>query len=275
MNTSFKLAFAMATVAVAPSAFAEITLYADEGFRGPSVTIDRPMEHLRGPGFDHRFLSAVVTQDRWEACEQAQYGGRCIVLRPGRYPSLDAAGIGRRISSIRDVARDTRIEDSRYAPLPLAAVPPPMAPPDYRRRGEERIFDVPVTSVHAVVGPPEQRCWMERTEVAPDRSRPSVGGAVAGALIGGILGHQVGRGGGQDLATAGGAIAGGVVGANVGRSSGAPVAQDVQRCENVQSQAAPSYWDVTYNFRGVEHRIQMSAPPGPTILVNERGEPRA
>jgi hypothetical protein len=31
---------------------------------------------------------------------------------------------------------------------------------------------------------------------------------------------------------------------------------------------------VTYNFNGVEHRVQMSSPPGPTIGVNGDGEPR-
>jgi hypothetical protein len=29
----------------------------------------------------------------------------------------------------------------------------------------ERIVDVPVSSVHAVVGAPEQRCWVERQQV--------------------------------------------------------------------------------------------------------------
>jgi uncharacterized protein YcfJ len=38
--------------------------------------------------------------------------------------------------------------------------------------------------------------------------------------------------------------------------------------------ATPAYYDVTYNFRGMEHHVQMAAPPGPTIIVNERGEPR-
>jgi hypothetical protein len=32
---------------------------------------------------------------------------------------------------------------------------------------------------------------------------------------------------------------------------------------------------VTYTFRGQVHHVQMSAPPGPTIMVNEgSGEPR-
>jgi len=128
--------------------------------------------------------------------------------------------------------------------------------------------------VRAVVGPPERRCWMERQQVVePGRGGPSVGGAIAGAVIGGILGHQVGSGSGRDVATAGGAVVGAVVGANVGRDSGATYDRDVQRCETTAS-GPPQYWDVTYNFRNVEHRLQMSAPPGATIAVNQNGEPR-
>jgi uncharacterized protein YcfJ len=47
----------------------------------------------------------------------------------------------------------------------------------------------------------------------------------------------------------------------------------VQRCESTTN-TRPEYWDVTYNYRGTEHRVQMSAPPGRTILVNRDGEPR-
>ena len=52
-----------------------------------------------------------------------------------------------------------------------------------------------------------------------------------------------------------------------------PSGQDVRRCENVAGQT-PQYWDVTYNYQGVEHRVQMNTPPGPTIAVNRNGEPR-
>jgi hypothetical protein len=48
----------------------------------------------------------------------------------------------------------------------------------------------------------------------------------------------------------------------------------VRRCEAVPSSAQPQYWDVTYVFRGVEHRAQLGFSPGATITVNERGEPR-
>ena len=61
---------------------------------------------------------------------------------------------------------------------------------------------------------------------------------------------------------------------NVGRGQQAET-RDVKRCENVAGQVRPDYWDVTYNFRGEEHRMQMTTPPGPTVIVNERGEPRS
>jgi uncharacterized protein YcfJ len=156
-------------------------------------------------------------------------------------------------------------------------VPEAMAMPNYafRQRPEERLYQAPVTSVRAVVGPPNQRCWMERQQVSQPGNNANIGGAVLGGIIGGILGHQVGGGRGKDLATAGGAVAGAVVGSQVGGGSGGQVAgQDVQRCENVAS-TTPAYWDVTYNHRGTEHHVQMSAAPtGNTIVVNERGEPR-
>jgi uncharacterized protein YcfJ len=36
----------------------------------------------------------------------------------------------------------------------------------------------------------------------------------------------------------------------------------------------PEYWDVTYDFRGVRHHVQMINAPGTTIMVNGNGEPR-
>ncbi len=38
----------------------------------------------------------------------------------------------------------------------------------------------------------------------------------------------------------------------------------------MNSQASPEYWDVTYEFCGQQHSIQMTSPPGPTITVPPR-----
>lgn len=272
MNTLLKYTLAVAGLAIATQAVAQVTFYEREGFEGRSFTTDQEVRNFERYGFNDRASSAVVSQERWEVCEDARFRGRCIVLRPGRYPSLAAMGLNNRVSSVRAVSRNARLDDSRYAPYPGA---PAGGSADYYPRSNERIYEANVTSVRAVVGPPEQRCWIEREQVVQDRSGANVPGALAGAVIGGILGHQVGAGHGKDIATVGGAVAGAAVGANVGRNDGQQTySQDVQHCENVPSQARPDYWDVTYNFRGQEHRVQMTAPPGPTITVNERGEPR-
>ena len=132
-----------------------------------------------------------------------------------------------------------------------------------------------MTSVRAVVGPLQQRCWVERQVVDTGSPGINVPGAVVGGVVGGILGHQIGSGRGQDLATGIGAAGGAVLGANVGRdAAGTVYTQDVQRCANVSTPAPLDYWDVTYNFRGYEHHVQTTSPPGRTILVNAQGEPR-
>ena len=99
-------------------------------------------------------------------------------------------------------------------------------------------------------------------------------GLVAGGVVGGVLGHQIGGGRGNDVATALGAVGGVAVGANVNRGRGGGYTQDVRRCSAVPGSGRPEYWDVTYVFRGREHRAQLSSPPGATITVNGLGEPR-
>jgi uncharacterized protein YcfJ len=150
------------------------------------------------------------------------------------------------------------------------------APYDYRRRGGEQLYQANVTSVRAVGQAGEQRCWIEREQVPVGQRQTNVPGAIVGGIVGGVLGHQIGGGSGRDLATVGGVIAGAAVGSQVGRDRyGQPMqTQDVQRCSNQTSQYRTDFWDVTYNFQGQEHRVQMTSPPGSTITVNQYGEPR-
>mgnify|MGYP000629695929 CR=1 FL=1 len=96
------------------------------------------------------------------------------------------------------------------------------------------------------------------------------GGLVIGAGVA-LLYVTTGRLVEVPAATAAGAVAGAAIGANAGGGS-LPYSRNVRRCENVGGQA--SYYEVTYNFRGQDHYIQMSYPPGRTILVNRLGEPR-
>jgi len=267
MNTALSSALAACGLAFATCASAQVTFYEDEGFSGRAFTTQKQVQDLSRLGFNDRASSVIVANERWEVCDDARFGGRCVILRPGRYPSLQAMGLNDRISSMRTVDRHAKIDDSRYSPAPLAAY-------DYHRRSDERLYDAPVTSVRAVVGQGEQHCWVEHQQVQQDNGA-NVPGAVAGAVLGGILGHQVGSGRGNDAATVGGAVVGGVVGANVGRGGGNTYSKDVRRCDNAPTQSRADYWDVTYTFRGQEHHMQTKTPPGRTVSVNSQGEPRA
>lgn len=266
MQASIKSLALAGALAVAAQASAQVTFYEHEGFAGRSFTADRPVGNFERSGFNDRASSVIVRNGWWEMCDDRRFGGQCVTLRPGNYPNLAAMGLNDRVSSVRPV------DGPGYGAY---GGPPPVAYDnrDYRRRNNERIYEAPVTSVRAVVGPPEQRCWVEQQTTGT--SNNAIPGAIAGAVIGGILGHQVGGGRGRDVATGVGAIAGGAVGANVGSQyGGQAVTQDVQRCAYTQSNPRPDYYDVTYNFRGYEHRVQLTTPPGPSILVNGDGEPR-
>ena len=248
---------------------ARVVFYETEGFGGRSFAAQGDVADFSRFGFNDRASSVEVVGGWFEVCPGSGYSGQCVFLRPGKYPSLISMGLNNRISSVRVAAGDTQVQDNRFPPMAAAPFYDP------RRRANEQLFEANVTSVRAVVGPPEQRCWVERDQVVVEPGRSNVPATIAGAVIGGILGHQVGDGRGRDLATVGGVIAGGAIGAQLGRD-GRPQtqAQDVQRCTNFPSQARPELWDVTYNFRGQDHRVQMTSPPGATIIVNREGEPR-
>lgn len=283
MNSKIKYLLGIAALALSTQAMAQVTFYEGVGFRGRAFTTDKSVNNLVRSGFNDRASSVVVDEGRWEVCEDVAFDGKCVVLRPGSYESLSGMGMNKRISSVRPAISKNRKHRGRDSDrnndsnIVRYETPEPMAQPnyEYRRRPQERVFDVPVTSVHAVVGPPNERCWMEREQVSTPQSKNlNVGGAIIGAVLGGVLGHQVGEGTGKNIATAGAAVAGAAIGANVGRfGKQEPESREVRRCEKTPS-TTPEYWDVTYNFRGQEHRVQMSAAPGPTIAVNESGEPR-
>jgi uncharacterized protein YcfJ len=270
MNLKLKSALGVAALLLGAQAMAQVTFYEGEGFRGRAFSTDRQVGNFERVGFNDRASSVVVDKGRWEVCDDRRFEGHCVVLRRGSYDSLRSMGLENSISSVRPLQGNRR---------DVQEVAAPMETPDYeyRRRPSERVFQVPVSTVRAVVGPPEQRCWIDRQQVTQQApSQPNVGAALLGGIIGGVLGHQVGGGSGKDLATVGGVLAGAAVGNNLGGRTGGGsniVDRDVQRCETTQN-TTPAYYDVTYNFRGMEHRVQMAAPPGTTIAVNGNGEPR-
>lgn len=262
MNLKLKTALAASVFVLAAHATAQITFYEGEGFRGRTFTANSQVNNFQRVGFNDLSSSVIVTNGRWEVCDDANFGGRCVMLRKGSYDSLQGLGMTNRISSVRRVNRQDNYANEAPEPLPAPTY-------EYYRRPNERVSEAVVTSVRAVVGPPEQRCWVERQQVNSDAN---IGGAIIGGILGGVLGHQVGGGRGRDIATAGGAIAGAAIGNNQG-GSGGTYDRNLRRCETTAS-TSPAYWDVTYNYRGIQHSVQMSSPPGRTIAVNMNGEPR-
>lgn len=274
MNKYIKIACLAWMPIAAAAASAQVTFYEHEGFRGSTFRANRAIVNMQRSGFNDRASSVIVENGRWEVCTDYRFGGDCRVLRPGSYDSLTRMGLGDRVSSVRPAGDGREYRGRQYVDSPD---PLPEPNYDYRRRPDERLREVRVTSSRAVFGPEEQRCWVERDQAVRERRDINIPGALIGGVIGGILGHQVGGGRGQDIATGVGAIGGAAVGANVGRNDGRnddSRGRDVQRCEKTPGSGPLSYWDVTYDFEGVTHRVQMASDPGRTIRVNRRGEPR-
>ncbi|QJR15229.1 beta/gamma crystallin-related protein [Usitatibacter palustris] len=266
MNKKLACALGATTLLLSVQAAAQVTFYEHDNFRGRTFGPVNNVSNFERTGFNDRASSAVVERGRWEVCSDANFGGNCVVLRPGSYDNLERMGLNDRVSSVRKVSGNASSRAYRDSPEPLPVY-------EYRRRPNEKLYEANVTKVRAVVGDAQQqqRCWVEKEEVRADGS---VGGAVVGAILGGVLGHQIGSGKGNDAATALGAIGGGALGYNKDRIRGGTETRDVQRCENVASSYQPQYYDVTYNFRNREHHAQLAAPPGRTITVNQNGEPR-
>src|SRR5512143_2756655 len=131
MNAALRSALVVAGLAIATQAAAQVTFYEREGFEGRSYSAETSIWNLERYGFNDRASSVVVLRDRWEVCEDVRFGGRCVVLRAGRYPSLAAMGLNDRVSSVRTVSRNARVDDYRYAPAPVAIY-------DDHRRNNER-----------------------------------------------------------------------------------------------------------------------------------------
>jgi|SRR5688572_4884156 len=267
MKLLLKSTLTVAGLALVTQAAAQIAFYEHDDFGGRTFTSEKQVNDFARFGFNDRASSVVVFRDRWEVCTDARFQGGCKVLRPGRYASLSAVGLNDRISSVRLVDKNKRVNDNHYAP------PPVQVYDNYPRRNE-RLHEAKVTSVRAVYGAPEQRCWVEQQQQA-SQGGANIPGAIMGGILGGVLGHQVGSGRGNDIATAGGAVAGAAIGANVGRDNSYGSTHSVRRCENVPASGTPHHWDVTYESRGVEHRMQTTYRPGPTVTVNAKGEPRS
>lgn len=81
---------------------ARVDVYAEPDFRGQAITLNDDVDNLRNSGFNDRIQSMRVSGGNWEACEDRNYGGSCLVFGPGDYRRLPPQ-LDRSISSMRRV----------------------------------------------------------------------------------------------------------------------------------------------------------------------------
>ena len=98
-----RLVFAVAGLAAAGYAAAEVVLFKDENFKGASYTSNGDTPDLDQVHFNDWASSVIVRHGTWQLCQDSGYRGECTTLQPGEYPSLKAIGLNDRVSSVRQL----------------------------------------------------------------------------------------------------------------------------------------------------------------------------
>lgn len=91
----------LAAVLASGPAAAQLILFEHDSFGGRRTQISGPTPDFARNGYNDMASSAIVERGQWRLCEDANYGGRCVTLRPGSYASLGQFGLNDAISSAR------------------------------------------------------------------------------------------------------------------------------------------------------------------------------
>jgi hypothetical protein len=86
-----------------PQPGTQVTFYERRDFGGRAFGANGPIPSFPAEAFNDRASSVVVSGGSWEVCDSPHFSGRCAVLRPGQYPSLNEIGLNNAISSARPV----------------------------------------------------------------------------------------------------------------------------------------------------------------------------
>lgn len=150
------------------------------------------------------------------------------------------------------------------APAPAAVPAPAPAGPQYAQV-------VSVTPVRATRAPQQVCHDVVVDQAAPPKDQHNIAGTAIGAVAGGLLGHMVGGGKGNTLATVAGAVGGGYAGNRIENSHHQPqVTQTVQRqCNTVAGSDKIVGYDVQYVYKGVTRTARMDHDPGNQVQVKE------
>jgi uncharacterized protein YcfJ len=131
------------------------------------------------------------------------------------------------------------------------------------------ISSVPVVQQVQV---PRQVCQPGMAAVDPYYPQQTSGaggliGAIAGAALGSTIGHGNGRGAAMAIGAIGGALAGNQIESN-GRVQHAQAQGAVTQCTTqVGYENRTVGYNVTYEYAGRQHTVQMPYDPGPTIRL--------
>ena len=122
------------------------------------------------------------------------------------------------------------------------------------------------TPVIQQVAVPQQVC--SNQPVAVQQQGSPGGAAFIGGLLGGVLGNTVGHGMGRAAATMAGVIGGAALGSGLDNRGNTTV-QTAQNCttQNTYENRTVAY-NVTYEYAGRQHMVQMAQDPGPTVRLN-------
>ncbi|GLQ97443.1 glycine zipper 2TM domain-containing protein [Dyella mobilis] len=151
--------------------------------------------------------------------------------------------------------------------------PPAGQPPQAAGDDGQYAQVVAVTPVRQDVNNPQQVCHdvvVNRT--VPPKDQHQIAGMAIGAVAGGLLGHMVGAGKGNALATAAGAVGGGYAGKRIEESHQQANVQSqvVHRCSTVANNSSNIVaYDVTYVYNGVTRTTRMDHDPGNRVRVQQ------
>ena len=98
-----KTALALALLAAATTASAQVTLFEHDNFNGRRFDVQSSVDNLGNSGFNDVASSLLIRQGTWQVCDDAYFHGRCVTLQPGEYRSLQSMGLNDRVSSAREL----------------------------------------------------------------------------------------------------------------------------------------------------------------------------
>jgi uncharacterized protein YcfJ len=108
------------------------------------------------------------------------------------------------------------------------------------------------------------------THTEPPKDQHHIAGTAIGAVAGGLLGHMVGGGKGNTVATVAGAVGGGYAGNRIEAShqQGQVVTSVQRRCDTVNNANGNIVaYDVHYVYNGVTRTVRMDHDPGDRVQL--------